>query len=502
MALTIGVRFLTGVCGTARSKTDPLPEWPPHPARLYMALAAAYFESGQEEEERAVLEWLEGLAAPAVHVSGRAVVNEAVPTFVPMNDARSVGRGGSIQTLPTLKRHRAERLFPRVSLAEEEDCIFFHWAEAEGVEGHRGALEALCGHVGRLGHSSSLVQMWVAEGPVEGLMAWRPVERRPAMSMRVVSGTTGMLERLETAYRTPPRFRAVISTSQGYAEAVEASPAAVRTVFDERVEILRLAPDATTFRHLQLETTLALTDTLRRAVMARCGDSAPESISGHTSNGPTAKAHVAYFPLGFVGSDHADGHLLGVGVALPRGMTEEDERMLLAALEAIADEGEQEGAGLGFDGRRYPGLGQWRLVRSGPLDDGRDALQARTWTGAPDGARRWASVTPVVYDQHGKAKERVAYLAECAASVEDAVKRVVGEEVGVRAWVSQISPLQGVPPAREFPRMKRKDGSERRHTHVVVEFDRPVVGPLLVGAGRFRGYGLLRPMKSDERESV
>jgi CRISPR-associated protein Csb2 len=289
--------------------------------------------------------------------------------------------------------------------------------------------------------------------------------------------------------------------SQGYSEIADVEAGAARTVFDERVEILRLEPAETTFRHLQLETTLALTATLRAAILRHCPAGAPESISGHAAGGgATAQAHVAYFPLGFVDHEHADGHLLGVGIGLPRGMAEAEERMLLAAIEAIADEGEQKGAGLGFDRVRFPGLGQWRLVRAGPLDEWRAALKARAWTGAPEGATLWGSVTPVVYDQHGKAKDRGAYLAECAASVEEAVRRVVGVEVGVKARVSPVSGILGVPPARDFPRMKRKDGSERRHTHVEIEFDRPVIGPLLVGAGRFRGYGLLRPV-DQERES-
>jgi CRISPR-associated protein Csb2 len=66
------------------------------------------------------------------------------------------------------------------------------------------------------------------------------------------------------------------------------------------------------------------------------------------------------------------------------------------------------------------------------------------------------------------------------------------EPTGVR--MAAISAHLGAPPAREFPRLKRKDGGERRHTHVIVEFEEPVVGPVLLGAGRYRGYGLCRPL--------
>ena len=58
--------------------------------------------------------------------------------------------------------------------------------------------------------------------------------------------------------------------------------------------------------------------------------------------------------------------------------------------------------------------------------------------------------------------------------------------------------VRGVSAAPQFPRIIRKrDGKvdgEHRHTHVIAEFDRPVIGPVLIGAGRYRGYGLLRPL--------
>lgn len=65
--------------------------------------------------------------------------------------------------------------------------------------------------------------------------------------------------------------------------------------------------------------------------------------------------------------------------------------------------------------------------------------------------------------------------------------------------VTPVSAHLGVPPARAFPKLKRKDGSDRRHTHAILVFDGPVCGPVLVGAGRFRGYGVCRPTNADEK---
>jgi CRISPR-associated protein Csb2 len=56
----------------------------------------------------------------------------------------------------------------------------------------------------------------------------------------------------------------------------------------------------------------------------------------------------------------------------------------------------------------------------------------------------------------------------------------------------------GVPAAAAFPRLRRKDGSERKHAHVVVVFDESARGPALLRAGRYRGYGVCRPMFAAE----
>jgi len=60
-----------------------------------------------------------------------------------------------------------------------------------------------------------------------------------------------------------------------------------------------------------------------------------------------------------------------------------------------------------------------------------------------------------------------------------------------------VSAHLGAPASHQFPRLARKDGSECRHTHAILIFDRPVVGPVLLGAGRYRGYGLCRPLEAE-----
>ncbi|MYE54054.1 MAG: type I-U CRISPR-associated protein Cas5/Cas6, partial [Chloroflexi bacterium] len=58
--------------------------------------------------------------------------------------------------------------------------------------------------------------------------------------------------------------------------------------------------------------------------------------------------------------------------------------------------------------------------------------------------------------------------------------------------------VQGIPISREFARIPRnRNGGQRRHAHAVIIFDQPVRGPVMIGAGRFRGYGLCRPVDNE-----
>src|SRR5258708_1132150 len=90
--LAFGLDLLSGrYVATAYNDRDGA-EWPPHPARLFSALAPTWavgeFASGEGEGELQALRWLEHQVAPdIVASSGTAVaVRDVVPVFVPVND--------------------------------------------------------------------------------------------------------------------------------------------------------------------------------------------------------------------------------------------------------------------------------------------------------------------------------------------------------------------------------------------------------------------------------
>jgi CRISPR-associated protein Csb2 len=125
-------------------------EWPPHPARIFMALAATHFQTGADPSERAALCWLENLEdrdqrkAPAI-VASDVTHRAAVVQYVPVNDD-SGHSTAALQSAP-LPRARQPRTFARAWL--ESDTVFLFWPEAEPDEAVRSALAALCSKVSR-----------------------------------------------------------------------------------------------------------------------------------------------------------------------------------------------------------------------------------------------------------------------------------------------------------------------------------------------------------------
>lgn len=201
-------------------------------------------------------------------------------------------------------------------------------------------------------------------------------------------------------------------------------------------------------------------------------------VSGHEPDGRALEEpHVALFPVPFVGEPGANGSIVAFAVAVPRGVSREVRAAVLRVVERV----EQLSLGRG---------GRWRL---GPtVSTSSPGLWDRSqWTAEPCGARHWATVTPVAFDRHPRTR-RGQGKEEDIASLLRASCRRAGLPEPTEVMVTSASPHAGVPPAHAFPPLGRKDGSIRQHVHAILVFGEPVCGPILIGAGRYRGYGLFR----------
>jgi CRISPR-associated protein Csb2 len=267
---------------------------------------------------------------------------------------------------------------------------------------------------------------------------------------------------------------------------------------------------------LSVERTLGLTMALRRTSL-HCVDAAevPAWLSGHDSDHhPTSEPHAAFLAIPFVGHRHADGHIMGLAIALPRNIPAEERGRWLAPLLVNPQTGEAEPREIQLWGRDLPG---WSVQLEDRLSPPR-MLRNETWTRP---ATTWASVTPVVLDRFPKSSrsdDRAAWdrevrslvAASCThaglpSPIEVDVDSTAWHAGVPRAWCKQrlLRPSRGDHKQTEFgdgfpPLPVKPSRPSRPQVHVWLRFDRHVAGPVLIGAGRFLGYGLCKPIEQSE----
>ena len=192
--LAFGIRYLNGFSAATEFDNRERAEWPPHPGSVFMALAAAHFQAGAEPEERRALEWLETLdQAPDIKAAA-AIQRGVVTHYVTVND--KAGPGTTLLQSAPMTRDRQPRSFARAWL--EHDTVVLVWRTAHPDESIQTALRSLCSKVTRIGHSSSLVQMWVVREEQVLEPDWVPDEGRAVMRLRIAM--PGTLEELERRY--------------------------------------------------------------------------------------------------------------------------------------------------------------------------------------------------------------------------------------------------------------------------------------------------------------
>lgn len=547
--LALALHYLNGwAMAAADGAKKETAEWPPHPDRVFMALAAAYFETedGDKTAERAALEWLECLPAPGLAASEREE-RRVVTHFVPVNDPGMAGKkkvaalaqaanpnlgalkDGGLGQLPEF-RSRQPRSFP-VAIPHHP-IVHLIWPDADPTDGQHAALTDLCRKVTHVGHSASLVSAWLEEAPPAP--TWVPRETVAALRLRVpgkgrlayltercgrdrairwadlnggiedlkgriktAAGSTKKALKAEQACQEeimteefpdgapvpaldPKLFRPEPGRWQGYGRPdTEATVAVPGTIFDRNLVVLRLSG-----HRLSLASTLRLMTALRNAVMAQCPvQPPPEWLSGHSADGKaSSKPHLAFLPLPFIADLHADGRIMGIALAVPRDLDPSEAARCLGDL--LRDEDGQPRSHHLFDGQWFDCTAELE-TRSPPPQK---SLSTSIWVSP---SRRWASVTPVVLDRHFDGQDKWEQAAE---SVKTACERI-GLPRPSEVLLHPVSMFEGVPRSGVYPPITRKsDGGRMHHSHAVLVFDEPVAGPVLIGAGRFRGYGLCRPL--------
>ena len=544
----IEVNFLTGRFVATCHNDRRQPEWPPHPARLFSALVAAWADADEPDiAERAALEWLESQAPPGVAAS-EAVPRKVVSHFVPVNDASVVSRSwyerradnisglatqlhaelatssgevtkktaqierkltkardveaqvglagntnpaSAVAMLPE-QRGKQGRFFP--SVTPDDARVSFLW-DAPAPDGVVKALDRLLQRVTRLGHPSSLVSCRLianASGATfevgEGSNNMRAVRRGQIAELERQFARHGGLKPRSLPY-TDVRYRSVAESVQQPEGERKPNTAGQWIVFE-------FMPGSRSFPATRA---VELATAMRAAMFHHADDPIPEEISGHLPDGrPTAVPHVAFLPLPYVGFEHADGRLLGLAVSVPDTVNDRARRAVYRAI------GNWERAA-GHDALKLT-LGAQGVVhlsrQHGPAT--LISLRPSAWNRA---SCRWVSATPIALPRHpGRLGGGTAAARAKAWALAESFVALACDHVGLSeptsVEVSRSPLLKGTHPASCFPAFNqsgRAGRSVRRQLlHASVTFEHPVKGPLMLGAGRFLGLGLMRPAPTAE----
>lgn len=478
--------------------------WPPAPARLFQALVAGAAEGARlPDEAAAALRWLETLPPPLI-AAPPARQAKGHQTYVPNNDLDAVGgdlaRVAEIRTAKQIRPHLFDASTP----------VVYAWMLPEDAPGATpeaaGAVVALARRLCQLGRG---VDMAYADGEVRAVENEVTLEailqaeggrlRRPA---RAGGGLTldcpapGSLDSLVARHsaatrkfrrdggkgkavvfaRPPrPRFRPV-----AYGAAPECRLYDIRAV-DGSMGRGGFAPAPQT-------AVVALTEALRDAAAARLESAAvaetPRLVVGRDAGEADKRQRVRIISLPSIGARQSkDRGVRRVLVEIPPDCPIDPDTIDWA-----------------FSGLVLPArLGAGALAPAAPT-----AMPAHYGVGADTGFRAWTSVTPLalgratrrrVDPSEKKAKpasERAAEEESAAAALGAALRHagVAARLVSVRV---QREPFDSAGRrAEEFA-----DGRFSKHAlwHAALVFDRPVVGPLTIGDGRYLGLGLFAPRK-------
>jgi CRISPR-associated protein Csb2 len=270
------------------------------------------------------------------------------------------------------------------------------------------------------------------------------------------------------------------------------TPDLPHSLFDPNLIVLGEAED--TQQTFGLESTSLVVTALRDLIMSKSPIQPPPAwVSGHESNGEKlqSSAHIALIPLAFVGSPYADGHLMGAGIIFPRSVSYMDRARVLSGI--LFNQENNDPAILSL---LMGKAGTWRIARD-TSPPHQQTLQANNYTRA---SQTWASVTPIVLDRMPKAdrvNDPIGWREQTAEIIARSCVNIdLPEPSSVRVEKTPFfrGSLRAMPGQGGFPLLRQG----RFQVHAMLTFSKCITGPVLIGAGRFRGYGLCRPWRDEQ----
>jgi len=521
-ALLLCVRFYDG-------RYHGQPEWPPSPARLFQALVAGAARGKRlDPEDRSAFAWLEQLAAPII-VAPAMRVGRGSTIYVPNNDLDAVGgdprRVSEIRTAKLVKPRLLDARLPLV----------YAWTFEHG-DLHASRICTIAERLYQLGRGIDMAWAWGEIVDVAKLEArlheyggvlHRPSDRGEGRSLACPQD--GSLDGLERRFRKSGQRFTRIKTGRKSQELFSQAPkprfGAVDYNSPPQVFLFELRQTAhqSQFATWPLTSIAKLVETVRNGAATKLekayGKSEKEKVlvmpvfglRRDTTEADKA-ARIKIVPLPSIGSVHLVPSIRRVLVEVPPNcpLSAEDVAWSFSGLD------------LNVDYRSGEVLGEDK-----PVLVSTDDQSMLLHYGADEGHRVWRTVTPAVLPESG-ARRRIdprELLQELAGSRNGAAtefkeaksgrERLIEEDRAVSAVVQalrhagrstdvesirvQREPFEGRGARAEAFAASTRFAKERLW-HVEIVFAEPERGALMIGDGRYLGFGLMQPVRDAWRD--
>ena len=464
--LSISVELLHGTFrgdpdGTANTGRLTRGEWPPSPARLFAAFVAA---DGTGEACRVTdgteLEWFEQLPPPVIHADPQPFHQPLQPRYVVQHGGRPadgshhehVGRSGSLSR-------------GGVRVAPRSPRVVYSWERQKPEDVILDALRLRAARVGYLGSADSPVRVRVTTGMPPSPVASDAFVPDREGDMVINVTRTGDISRWDHLYEQWTVRGASVSRSQSPALT---HPSRYRSpLSDEPQDMGEVAAWLRLGAAVSGRRVAAVTALFKEAVLSqhqRLHGTPPPVLHGHGFSG-TGYELARYLALPDVGYRRSQGRIHGLALWLPPGCDSMVRRMARDAARSV------------------PLLrGRGVEVAVAPRDD-----EERPVAAHPDrwlrSSRGWATAVPAIHE-----RRRPLDLAEVSrwcrhAGLPDPV-----------AFRSSRTPLASGALDLAPVEVNRPGRPALPYSHVELWFEQAIPGPVVIGSGRQRGFGLCVPL--------
>ena len=461
----VTVEFLQGTFradpdGLAATGRQAEGEWPPSVSRLFAAFVAA---DGTRENCRVTdgseLRWLERLPPPVIHADPRVRHQPLNPRYVVKQE-----KGLPRSTHQEYPARSGALSRPGVRVAPRVPRIVYHWDVEPPSEGVFESLRRRAARIGYLGASDSPARMRVVMQAPESNFpegAYVPDEFGEKI---ICVPRSGDLDILDSAYDQWRERGASLSRQQFPAlrhEAAYRPPGRTEPQNGEVVAWLRLEKSISGRR------LAALTACFKAAVLDwfdRKHGEPPSLLHGHGFSGPGYEI-ARYLALPDVGFRHSKGRIHGLALWMPGDAPVEIRRKSADAARSI-----RQLVAKGINVRVSP----WDAEAERPF-----AANPKRWRKS---SREWVTAVPAIHER------RIALdLAELTrwcrhAGLPDPVA-FRSARTPLAPGALDLAPIEVNRPGRIGP----------PYSHVELRFAEEVTGPVAIGSGRQRGFGLCVP---------